>query len=332
MSVNPSELQMGLTALAEEIAPGGGEIRNLRRLSGGASQETWAFDLGTSEGDRPLILRRQPKGARGHENNPGLENEAVLMQVSAEAGVPSPTVRLVLNPEHNLGHGFIMDHVFGETIARKLLRDAAFAVVRPTLSRTIGEVMAKIHSIPLEKLPPLRHADARTRLADCAQRYRDSRTPRPVIELTLQWLEDNLPPVREPRLVHGDLRNGNMIIDPDGLQAVLDWEIAHLGDPMEDLGWICVNSWRFGVIDNPVGGFGSREELFAGYQSVADAPADPAEVHWWEVLGSLSWGVSCAATGVDDHAQRDRALERAMIGRRASECEIDLLRLLTGEA
>jgi aminoglycoside phosphotransferase (APT) family kinase protein len=332
VSINQPDLTMGLTAIADEIAPGGGAVRDLRRLSGGASQETWSFVLAGPDGELPLILRRAPKGARQHENNPGLENEAVLMQVSAEAGVPSPTVRLVLRPEHNLGRGFIMDHVFGETIARKLLRDAAFKAVRPTLARRIGEVMGRIHGIPLEVLPPLRHADARVRLADCVQRYRDAGTPRPVIELAIRWLEDNLPPVRPPRLVHGDLRNGNMIIDPDGLQAVLDWEIAHLGDPMEDLGWICVNSWRFGEIDNPVGGFGPREELFAGYEAAAGVPADPAEVHWWEVLGSLSWGVSCGATGVDDHAQRDRALERAMIGRRASECEIDLLRLLTGEA
>jgi aminoglycoside phosphotransferase (APT) family kinase protein len=146
------------------------------------------------------------------------------------------------------------------------------------------------------------------------------------------WLRDHLPPPRERRLVHGDLRNGNMIIDAHGLQAVLDWEIAHLGDPMEDLGWVCVNSWRFGELDKPVGGFGPREELFAGYEAVSGQPVDPEEVRWWEVLGSLSWGVSCAAIGVADYSDGDRPLERAMIGRRASECEIDLLRLLTEEA
>lgn len=321
------ELQRGLAALAGEIRPGGGEIGNLRRLSGGASQETWAFDL-DAEG---CILRRAPKGVRQHENNPGLENEAILMQAAAEVGVPSPTVRLVLRPEHGLGRGFIMDHVEGETIARKLLRDAEFAEVRPQMARRIGEVMAGVHSIPLDRLPPLRHADARTRLADIAQRYEDTGVPRPVFELAIVWLRDHLPPVRTPRLVHGDLRNGNMIIAPDGLKAVLDWEIAHLGDPMEDLGWVCVNSWRFGELDRPVGGFGPREEMFAGYEAVSGVAVDPDEVWFWEVLGSLSWGVSCAAIAVADYSEGDRPLERAMIGRRASECEIDLLRLLTKE-
>ena len=82
--------------------------------------------------------------------------------------------------------------------------------------------------------------------------------------------------------MHGDFRHGNLIIGPDGVRAVLDWELAHLGDPMEDLGWICVNSWRFGEIDKPVGGFGTREELFAGYEA-AGRRVDPERV---EILGS----------------------------------------------
>lgn len=325
------ELRDGLQALAGAITPGGIEIRNLRRLSGGASQETWAFDVADAEGARPFILRRAPKGSPVPETNPGMEKEAVLMQAAGEAGVPSPGVRLVLAPEHGLGRGFIMDHIAGETIARKLLRDAEYAEVRPRLARSIGQIMARIHAIPLSRIPPMRHADARTRLGEIRARYEATRVRRPVVELALIWLEDHLPPPRPPVLVHGDLRNGNMIIDPTGVKAVLDWEIAHLGDAMEDLGWICVNSWRFGEIDRPVGGFGPREELFAGYAEVTGVPVDPQEVRWWEILGSLSWGVSCAAIGVDDHASRDRPLERAMIGRRASECEIDLLRLLTEE-
>lgn len=327
-----SDLQIGLAAIAGEIVPGGGEIRDLRRLSGGASQETWSFVLEGALGPRRMILRRAPKGARQHENNPGLENEAVLMQVAAQAGVPSPTVRLVLRPEHGLGRGFAMDHVDGETIARKLLRDPVFADVRPRLPGMIGEIMARIHGARLTRLPPLRRADAATRLADIEARYRACRVRRPVFELALVWLQDHLPPPVPDRLVHGDLRNGNMIIDPTGVKAVLDWEIAHLGDPMEDLGWICVNSWRFGEIDHPVGGFGPREALFEGYRRISGQPVDAGRVRFWETLGSLSWGVSCAASAEDEHALRDRALERAMIGRRASECEIDLLRLLTGEA
>jgi len=127
--------------------------------------------------------------------------------------------------------------------------------------------------------------------------------------------------------VHGDFRNGNLIIGQDGVRAVLDWELAHFGDPMEDLGWICVNSWRFGEIDKPVGGFGSREELFAGYEA-AGGKIDAASVTFWEVMGTLRWGVMCCGMMQGFRRSPDHSMERAMIGRRASETEIDLLRLL----
>ena len=126
--------------------------------------------------------------------------------------------------------------------------------------------------------------------------------------------------------MHGDFRHGNLIIGPDGVRAVLDWELAHLGDPMEDLGWICVNSWRFGEIDKPVGGFGSREELFAGYEA-AGRRVDPGRVKFWEVMGTLRWGVMCCGMMQRFRIGPDHSMERAMIGRRSSETEIDLLRL-----
>ena len=152
--------------------------------------------------------------------------------------------------------------------------------------------------------------------------------PRPVFTLALRWLRDRDPgPSKEVTLVHGDFRHGNLIIGPDGVRAVLDWELAHTGDPMEDLGWICVNSWRFGEIDKPVGGFGSREELFAGYEA-AGRHVDPDRVMFWEVMGTLRWGVMCCGMMQRFRIGPDHSMERAMIGRRASETEIDLLRLL----
>jgi aminoglycoside phosphotransferase (APT) family kinase protein len=158
--------------------------------------------------------------------------------------------------------------------------------------------------------------------------YRGFHWPRPVFELALRWLRDHDPgPSNEVTLVHGDFRHGNLIIGPDGVRAVLDWELAHLGDPMEDLGWICVNSWRFGEIEKPVGGFGSREELFAGYEE-GGRKADPSRVKFWEVMGTLRWGVMCCGMMQRFRSGPDHSMERAMIGRRASETEIDLLRLL----
>ena len=168
-------------------------------------------------------------------------------------------------------------------------------------------------------------------IADLEREYRSFDWPRPVFELALRWLRDHDPgPSSEVTLVHGDFRHGNLIIGPDGVRAVLDWELAHFGDPMEDLGWICVNSWRFGEIDKPVGGFGSREDLFAGYEE-AGRKVDPDRVMFWEVMGTLRWGIMCCGMMQRFRSGPDHSMERAMIGRRSSETEIDLLRLAGAE-
>ena len=85
-----------------------------------------------------------------------------------------------------------------------------------------------------------------------------------MLELVRRWLIDHRPPPVEPVVVHGDFRLGNLIVGDDGLRAVIDWELAHLGDPMEDLGWLCVKAWRFGQRP-PVAGLGEYDELFAAY-------------------------------------------------------------------
>jgi aminoglycoside phosphotransferase (APT) family kinase protein len=250
------------------------------------------------------------------------------MQLAHDAGVPSPRVLHVLQSQDDLGTGFIMQRVEGETIARKILRDDKFASARPLLARQLGKVAAGIHNLPASKLPKLRRMTAAKEIAELERDYRSLDWPRPVFELALRWLRDRDPgPSQDVTLVHGDFRHGNLIIGPDGLRAVLDWELAHLGDPMEDLGWICVNSWRFGEIDKPVGGFGAREELFAGYES-AGRRVNAERVKFWEVMGTLRWGVMCCGMMQRFRIGPEHSIERAMIGRRSSETEIDLLRLL----
>jgi aminoglycoside phosphotransferase (APT) family kinase protein len=250
------------------------------------------------------------------------------MQLAHDAGLPSPRVMHVLQPQDELGTGFIMQRIEGETIARKILRDEQFAKARPILARQLGRVAAGIHGLPAASLPKLRGVTSTGEIADLEREYRSFGRPRPVFELALRWLRERDPgPSREVTLVHGDFRHGNLIIGPDGARAVLDWELAHLGDPMEDLGWICVNSWRFGEIDKPVGGFGTREDLFAGYEETG-RKVDRDRVTFWEVMGTLRWGVMCCGMMQRFRQGPDHSMERAMIGRRSSETEIDLLRLL----
>ena len=150
-------------------------------------------------------------------------------------------------------------------------------------------------------------------------------------ELALRWLRERLPgdPVR-PQLVHGDFRNGNLIVGPEGVRAVIDWEIAHLGDPAEDLAWICLPPWRFGQIDRPVGGLGARADLFDAHAAATGQPVEVDRVDFWQVMGSLRWGIGCAGMLDWFASGRDPTVERAMIARRVSENELDLMRFFAG--
>jgi aminoglycoside phosphotransferase (APT) family kinase protein len=317
-----------LDALIRRVIPNARGVAALRRLSGGASQETWAFEALLPEGKQRLILRRAPRADYQHETAAGLEIEAAVIKAVGRVGVPVPELQHVLEPDDRLGRGFITAHVEGETIARKILRDVEFAAIRQTLAGEFGQILARIHATERRALPALRSAGAPETLG-LFRRGLDTVKPRPVFELALRWLEDNMPaPLRQLHLVHGDFRNGNLIIAPDGVRAVLDWELTHLGDPMEDLGWLCLTPWRFGVIDAPVGGLGRREQLYAGYQAAGGEAIDPKRVRWWEVAGSLRWGINCAEMVALFRDGTDRTVERAMIARRASENQVDLLRLL----
>jgi aminoglycoside phosphotransferase (APT) family kinase protein len=318
-----------LTRCVAVWCPGATGVTSAVRLSGGASQETWSFDVVHPNGNVGAILRRAPPGyGAAPTRAAGLNVEAALMQLAYAAGVPSPRVLHVLEPGDELGIGFIMQRVEGETIPRKILRDQQFAAARPKLARQLGGILAVIHGLPLPQLPELRRMTAATEISELERDYRSFDWPRPVFELALRWLRDRDPgPCEQETLVHGDFRHGNLIIGPDGVRAVLDWELAHTGDPMEDLGWICVNSWRFGEIDKPVGGFCTREELFAGYEA-AGRRVDTSRVTFWEVMGTLRWGVMCCGMMQRFRIGPEHSIERAMIGRRSSETEIDLLRLL----
>ncbi|WP_158250684.1 phosphotransferase family protein [Novosphingobium sp. HII-3] len=298
-------------------------------LSGGASQETWFFEL-VEAGDGPvhrLVLRRAPGGCYQHATAAGLEVEAAVIRIVGRNGIPVPTVRYVLEHGDGIGRGFVTDHVDGETIARKILRDDAFARVRPTLPAAFGSLLARIHAVPKGELPQLRLTGAAATLNILRNEVRRLDMPRPVFEVAIRWLEDHMLDDREPALVHGDFRLGNLIIDGHGVAAVLDWELVHLGDPMEDIAWLCATPWRFGAVDKPVGGLGTREDLFASYEAAGGA-IDRARLRWWDVSSALRWGVNCAAMVAQYRDGTDTSLERAMIARRASENEVDLMRLL----
>jgi aminoglycoside phosphotransferase (APT) family kinase protein len=267
------------------------------------------------------VLRRDRSGGAF-----GTPPEFELLRAASAAGVPVP------EPRFTLEDGFVMDLVEGETIPRRILREERFARARQRMAAQCGEILARIHTIPAGSAPALPRPEpgehpARAELARFRTLLDRYPGPHPTFELAFRRLSERVPAAREPALVHGDFRHGNFIVGPDGIRAVLDWELAHVGDPMEDLGWLCVKSWRFGKNDSPVGGFGTREELFAAYER-AGGKLDRDAVAWWEVFGNLRWGIICviqAFTHIEGHV---RSVELAAIGRRVAETEWDLLELI----
>ena len=221
-----------------------------------------------------------------------------------------------------------MHRIEGETLGRKILRDAAYKAALPKLAKQCGEALAGIHAVDIDTLPELPRSDGADQIKKYENIYRTFDLPRPVFELAFAWLKANEPAPQPPVLVHGDFRLGNLIVDEQGLASVLDWELSHIGDPREDIAWICVNSWRFGQIAHRVGGFGELDELLDAYAAAGGTRFDPREIDWWEVMGSLKWGIMCMIMYEAFRSGGDPSVERAAIGRRVSETEIDLLNLL----
>lgn len=299
----------------------GGAATNAVRLTGGASQELWSFDVG----DRGYVLRRSPMTDLGARmETAGLETEAAVIEAVRAVGLPVPTTVHVLSPDDRLGQGFIATRMPGEALGRRIVDHPDFAAIRPHLAKACGTILGTIHDTPIDMLPPLATRTPADLIGALETLLRSFGEPRPVFEVALIWLKQNCPTPSNPRLVHGDFRTGNFLLEPTGISAILDWEACHIGDPMEDLGWLCMPVWRFGHLDRPVGGFGQREDLYAAYTHATGRQVDPVRVRFWEIRGMLRWGLTCMLMA--DDFRRDRsAIERAAIGRRASEAEIELL-------
>ena len=320
------------TVLRREI-PGFIELISCQQLSAGASQETWRICLRGSAGALCLALRRsQPTAASGvGVGQLTLGTEAALMQLATQSGIPGPEVFYGLRPEDQLGAGFVMQWMEGETLGQRINRAPELADIRPRLALQCGEILGRVHNLSwqdtalADQLPSITPAA----LVDQTwEYYRDLNVPVPMIDFTWRWLRDNLPADSRHTLVHGDFRNGNLMVTPGGINAVLDWELAHIGDPVRDLGWLCVNSWRFGNSELPVGGFGEVGELLAGYRKTSGVEVDLEALRFWQVFGSFWWAVITLQMAHSWRTGETPSLERPVIGRRSSEAQMDCVNLL----
>lgn len=322
--------QDGIAARLDALAlvPGATGVGGLGLLTGGASMETWAFEVAGI----PLILRRRTTIAEDHPGRkPPLSLEAEAIAAVAERGVPVPEVIHVCTDADGLGEAYVMRRVAGETLGKRIATDPAFAPARAILARQCGAALARIHATPPP--PALATVDVRETLASYETTWRQSGAVRPAIEAAFRWLERRLPGDTELTLVHGDFRNGNLMVDAErGLVAVLDWELAHVGDPAEDLAWICTNSWRFGRPGRRVGGFGDLADLLGGYEDAGGTPIAPERIDVWQMLGSLKWGVMTTMMYARWASDPSAGPERAVIGRRLSETEADIVAIIERSA
>jgi aminoglycoside phosphotransferase (APT) family kinase protein len=300
-------------------ALGGARVEGLTRLSGGASRETWSF---TADG-RPLILRRDPPGRPG---TPGsMRREADAMRACVANGLRAPEVIFDDPDGAVLGTaGLVMAHVPGETLARRILRDDEYAKAREVLVGQLGEFLAGFHAIERAAVPGAEETDE---LARYWTSYESVPDRSPTFEKAYAWLKANRPTRTATTLVHGDLRMGNVIVDEQGLAAVIDWELVHLGDPIEDLAWLCVKAWRFGE-PLEVGGIGTIEQLVDAYERAGGRPVDREVFQWWLVQKTLQWGIGCMGQAWVHLSGAIRSHEHAAIGRRVAEQEWDLIELL----
>jgi aminoglycoside phosphotransferase (APT) family kinase protein len=293
-------------------------IDALQRLSGGASRETWSF----TANDRDLILRRDPPGRPGLAGS--MRTEADAMRACGRAGLLVPEV-LVDDDGTLLGTaGLVMARVPGETLARRILREDEFASARSRLVDELGEFLAGLHAIDPAEVPGAVETDSLTQYWNSYRMLEDRSA---TFEKANDWLVTNRPSRTATTLVHGDLRLGNIIVDAGGLAAAIDWELVHVGDPLEDLGWLCVKAWRFGA-PLEVGGLGTIAQLVRAYEGAGGRPVDREALHWWLVAKTLQWGVGCMGQAAVHLTGAVRSVELAAIGRRVAEQEWDLIELI----
>jgi aminoglycoside phosphotransferase (APT) family kinase protein len=293
----------------------GVEVSEPVLLAGGASKEAWAVDAG----DRKLLVRRAAGGVI-HRHTLSLADEYAVLGAAHEAGVKAPRP-IAYIADLDGREAFVMERLEGETIGRRIVRGE----VPASLPVELAEELAKIHAIPPERLPFLGRADP---LENMRSELDSVGEPHPAIELGLRWLREHRPPSREPVVVHGDYRIGNVVVGPDGLRGVLDWEFAHVDDPVRDVAFGLVRAWRFGVPEKRLGGIGDVAPYLERYNELTGFGVTPAELDYWELAGNVGWAIGCLTQMQRHLSGRDRSVELAVLGRLGAEVEYEICRLL----
>ncbi len=338
-----TSLSAEATARVEEAL--GGALVRVERLAGGACQDNFVVEAkGRADGEAPIakwVLRSDARTSLPGSIDRAREYEVMRAAVAAGVKTPRPHVLLpdLFGPKTS---AYLLPFFGGEAIGRKIVKGPELSRARENLHEELAIELAKVHTVTPESAPRLfpeeRTLDspARRRLDTMRSHADGLARKRPALEWLLRWLLENeassLGDASAENagrvLVHGDFRTGNFLVEPSGLSALLDWEFAHFGSPYEDLTWISVRDWRFGKLDLPVGGFSKREPFYEAYTRASGRRLDPRAIHYWEILGNVSWALGAACQGERYTHGGEEDLELLAIGRRASEMEWEALRLV----
>lgn len=272
-------------------------VSELERLPGGASREIWAYRATWSRGghpaDRRFILRRDPTASVVTTER---RQEALVLRAAQQAGLPVPAVECLEEDAGPLDRPFLILERIAGTASRPALFSERNAAARPVLADQFVHWLAYLHHLDWRSLglatldppPPGRAAALRQVDHWAALLARDALEPYPILSEALRWLGRHAPSTDRIVWLHGDYRAGNFLFQGDRLASILDWELSHLGDPMEDLGWAIMTFWgRAGL----VGGMIDRATFFRAYQEQSGIPVDPDRVRFYEVLGAVKMAV-----------------------------------------
>ncbi|MCC5951343.1 MAG: phosphotransferase family protein [Acidimicrobiia bacterium] len=328
------QLTDGLAAVLGD-ARGDVAVRVDGTASVGATRRTLFATVEGPDGETPVVV--QLAGLSLDGLSPA--TEAALVAAARRAGVPAPEVLAADDEPEAVGQPFsVARQVEGLTVPRHVLRAvAADPALGERLTEQLGTALARLHAIDVATIDdgvPRRTDPTPTEAAIAHLRsIAAGLPPSPVVALGVRWLAHHHPaPAPAPTVVHGDLRNGNLIVadaaaSEGGLAAIIDWELAHVGDPMEDLAWLCLRCWRFGNDDLPVGGFGHLDDLVDAYEA-AGGTFRPDAFAWWEVARTVWWCLVLALqASAFTHGLSD-SIVLAASGRRVAELEYDLLHLI----
>jgi aminoglycoside phosphotransferase (APT) family kinase protein len=268
-------------------------IENLARISGGASRETYRFDAMRPSGRRRLILRRDPPGSLIETDR---RSEFLALKSFHGRGVAAPEPLILELEGAELERPFfIMVRVDGGATASPF-QPGAYDPHAAQLGQDFFGTLGRIAAADAETLPIAEVCEAPA-LDDCWRREldywsgvieADELHPQPIVRAAIRRLRRNPPPpAQKISVVHGDYRSGNFLHDGQGrVLAILDWEMAHLGDPLEDLGWAMDPLWRHNEAHR-VAGMLPKAEAIAVWEGASGLKVDPAAFAWWELFASV---------------------------------------------